>query len=65
MRTIEELTEFLEVPPQRMIKTLIYCAGDRAVAVVLRGDRSLNEVKLARLLGRGSGPGRRRDHRAA
>ena len=51
VRTIEELTAFLSVEPQRMIKTLLYLADDRPVAALVRGDRDVNEVKLARVLG--------------
>lgn len=51
VRTIDELAQFLEVEPQRMIKTLLYMAGDRPVAALIRGDRDVNEVKLARALG--------------
>lgn len=51
VRTIAELVDFLGVPAQKMIKTLIYSADDRTVAVLVRGDREVNEVKLARVLG--------------
>lgn len=51
VRTIDELAEFLSVEPQRMIKTLLYIADDRPVAALVRGDRDVNEVKLARVLG--------------
>jgi prolyl-tRNA synthetase len=51
-RTVEEVTSFLKIEPQRLVKTLIYNynAGNNTVAVLLRGDHDLNEVKLARLL---------------
>jgi len=51
VRTIEQLTAFLGVPAERVLKTLIYLVDDRPVAVVVRGDHRLNEVKLARLFG--------------
>jgi len=50
-RTVDEVTAFLKVSPRRLVKTLLYTAGQEAVAVLLRGDHDLNEVKLARLLG--------------
>lgn len=50
LRTVEELTAALGVSASSLLKTLIYVADGEPVAVVLRGDRSLNEVKLARLL---------------
>ena len=48
MRTIEEVSEFLEVEPRQLVKTLIYTSEkEELVAVVIRGDREINEVKLA------------------
>ncbi len=49
-RTIEEVSRFLNAAPERMIKTLLYEVGGRAVAVLLRGDHELNENKLLRAL---------------
>lgn len=45
-----------DVPAERMIKTLLYTAttadgGQRLVAALARGDRSIDEDKLARALG--------------
>lgn len=45
-RTIEEVAGYLKVSPKRLIKTLFYRADDEIVAVLLRGDREVNEVKL-------------------
>jgi prolyl-tRNA synthetase len=51
-RTIEEVAEFLKVRPEQLIKTLIVQTdADETVAVLLRGDRELNDIKLCRLLG--------------
>ncbi len=49
--TIDEVTKFLGVTPQRMLKSLVYVAGGNAVMVVVRGDHDVNEVLLARALG--------------
>ena len=50
--TIESIAAFLDVPATRLIKTLIFTAPDGAPVVALvRGDRELNEAKLAKLLG--------------
>ena len=51
-KTIEEVAEFLKVEPSRLVKTLIVQtdAGE-ILAVLLRGDRELNQIKLCRLLG--------------
>lgn len=50
-RTIKDLVEFLGHPENRQVKTLMYMADGKLVAVVLRGDRELNEIKLKNLLG--------------
>ena len=49
-RTVEEVTTFLHISPRQLVKTLVYRAGTETVAVLIRGDHDLNEVKLARLL---------------
>ncbi|OIQ63124.1 proline--tRNA ligase [mine drainage metagenome] len=41
----------LNIVPERMIKTLIVESEHGAVALLLRGDHQLNEVKAAKLLG--------------
>jgi prolyl-tRNA synthetase len=50
-RTIEQVTSFLKKSPKKLVKTLIYKAGDEVVAALVRGDRELNEPKLARAAG--------------
>ncbi|MFQ5895260.1 MAG: proline--tRNA ligase [Nitrospinota bacterium] len=50
-RTIEEVSAFLGVPPARLAKTLIYFVDGGATAVLVPGDRALNEVKLKNFLG--------------
>jgi len=49
-RSIEEVSAFLGVAPQQTSKLLVYLADGKPVAALLRGDRSLNEVKLQGLL---------------
>jgi len=44
--SVEEVASFLGCAPQKIIKTLIYKVDDRLVAVLIRGDRELNEIKL-------------------
>ncbi len=51
VRTIEELTAFFGTTPARFGKTLLYQADGKTVAVMVRGDREVNETKLANLLG--------------
>jgi prolyl-tRNA synthetase len=49
-RTIEDIVTFLNIPAVKQVKTLIYEADGELVAVILRGDRELNEIKLKNLL---------------
>ena len=49
VRTIEDLCRFLKVSPEKTIKTLVYRGNDGLVALVLRGDHELNEVKASKL----------------
>ncbi len=50
MRTIEEVSAFLKSTPARLIKTLIYMADGKPVAVLAPGDREVHELKLGRAL---------------
>jgi len=47
-KTIEEVSGFLGVPQSSLIKTLIYRTENGVVAVCVRGDYEINEVKLKR-----------------
>ncbi len=47
-RTIEEVSTFLGIPSSSLIKSLVYVAGEAPVLVLVRGDHSLHEGKLAR-----------------
>ncbi len=49
-RTIAEVVDFLNATPEQMIKTLIYLADGQPTAVLVPGDRDVNEIKLARVL---------------
>ena len=50
-RTIEEVTDFLHKDVKSFVKTLIYNVDGKAVAVMVRGDREVNETKLRKLFG--------------
>jgi prolyl-tRNA synthetase len=45
--SIEEVSAFLGIPAAGLVKTLIYETEKGPVAVAIRGDREVNEVKLA------------------
>lgn len=49
-RTIEEVVNFLKKPVNKFVKTLIYNVDGNPVAVMVRGDRDVNETKLRKLL---------------
>jgi len=52
-KTIQEVSEFLNVKPSQTIKTLIVDGEEdnTVVALVLRGDHELNEIKAEKLAG--------------
>ncbi|WP_315081843.1 proline--tRNA ligase [uncultured Clostridium sp.] len=46
-RGIDEVSEFLNISPKKTVKTLLYNVDGKIVAVFVRGDREVNEVKVA------------------
>ena len=50
-RTIEEVTDFLNETADKFVKTLIYSIDGKPYAVMVRGDRDVNEVKIQKLMG--------------
>jgi prolyl-tRNA synthetase len=51
-KSVAEVAGFLSLPPDRFIKTLVYRADqDEMVAVLVRGDHEVNELKVMSLLG--------------
>jgi prolyl-tRNA synthetase len=48
-KTIAEVSAFLHVAPAQCVKTLLVRGTDGLVALCLRGDHELNEVKAAKL----------------
>ncbi len=51
MRSIDEVATFLGIDPAHLIKTLIFETDEEFVAVLIRGDLEVNEVKLKNELG--------------
>ena len=51
IHTIDQLEQQLQLNSQQLIKTLIYSAGDKVIAALVRGDHELNEIKLMNALG--------------
>jgi prolyl-tRNA synthetase len=51
-KTVPEVAEFLKLPAEKFIKTLVYKTDAEAlVAVLVRGDHEINELKLQAVLG--------------
>jgi prolyl-tRNA synthetase len=50
-RSIEAVTAALDLPAERLVKTLVVAGEDGPVALVLRGDHELNAVKAQALTG--------------
>jgi prolyl-tRNA synthetase len=47
--TIEQVSQFLNVPPSQCLKTLLVKGENELIALVLRGDHTLNAIKAAKL----------------
>jgi len=50
-KTVEEVTSFLSIKSDQLIKTLIFSSNGEEIAALVRGDHELNENKLKNLLG--------------
>jgi prolyl-tRNA synthetase len=50
-KTIDDLAQFLHISAKKTIKALCYLADGKFVIVLVRGDRSVNEIKLKNALG--------------
>ena len=52
MKTIEEVSFYLKISPKKLAKTIIYYENinKEYVAVVVRGDREINEIKVINAL---------------
>ena len=49
--TVEQVTGMLTVDARRLIKTILYRCDDRMIAVLIRGDREVNEAKVRQITG--------------
>ena len=50
-RTIEEVTRFLKVTPALLLKSILVMSDNGPVLALVRGDQTLHEKKLAKLIG--------------
>ncbi len=51
VKTIEELSDFFNIEPSAICKTLVYIADSRPVMALIRGDRAVEETKLKNVIG--------------
>ncbi len=49
-RKVAAVTEFLRISPRQLVKTMIFMADGKPVAVLLRGDHEVQPVKLKNFL---------------
>lgn len=49
-KTVAEVTSFLGITPEQLVKTMIYLADGKPVAALVRGDHEVQPVKLKNLL---------------
>lgn len=48
--SVEEVTAMLKLPASKLVKTMLFNVDDESVAVLVRGDREVNEIKLKQFL---------------
>ncbi len=51
LKSVEEVSRFLNIPSSKIIKTIIVKANGREIAVLVRGDREVNLKRLEKVLG--------------
>jgi len=64
MRTIAEVSGFLQLPASSLVKSLLFMVGDSPVLALVRGDHELHEAKLARHLRQAARPAHPEEVRA-
>ena len=50
-RTVADLSDFLKIPIERIVKTLLVAGETGPIAFLVRGDHELNEVKASKIPG--------------
>ncbi|MGX7030824.1 proline--tRNA ligase [Vagococcus zengguangii] len=51
VKTIKEVSEYLDVPEEKIIKSFLFMSDGQPVLALIRGDYEVNELKLKKLLG--------------
>lgn len=49
-KTVEQVTEFLGVKAENLVKTILFTTSSGPVAALVRGDHDVNEIKLRKAL---------------
>ncbi len=49
-KTIDEVSSFLDLPKEKTLKCLIYKVKEELIAILLRGDKEVNTLKIAKYL---------------
>lgn len=49
-KTIEEVSEFLQVSKEKCLKSLLFKVDEKYVLVIVRGDHEVNDIKVKNLL---------------
>jgi prolyl-tRNA synthetase len=49
--TVEDVAAFLDMPIDKVVKTMYYKGDDEIIVVLIRGDRKVNETKLQHYMG--------------
>ncbi|MEO0197081.1 MAG: proline--tRNA ligase [candidate division WOR-3 bacterium] len=51
LTTVEEVSNFLDVPKDNIIKSMLYYSNNKPYLVLIRGDYEVNEEKLRKIIG--------------
>ena len=51
VKTVEEVSNFLGVTPEHLVKSLLFKVDDKFIAILIRGDYEINEAKIMQKFG--------------
>ncbi|MBC8844474.1 proline--tRNA ligase, partial [Escherichia coli] len=49
-KSIADIVEFLEVPIEKTMKSMLYQVDDEVIMVLVRGDHEVNDIKIKNAL---------------
>ncbi len=50
VHTVEEVCQYMDIAAEKLLKTVLFSVDGKPVAVLVRGDRNVNDVKLKNIL---------------